>query len=340
MREQLLQAWKTFLCFYREKFLPFYDRRMRDNLLWILVLEVVLFIYLASLLAEVFWLALDLWEWSPAMYFIHYLYTYTIGSVVFFVAFCLIFKRNRFILRAVMPKGTGGASLRVPEPENRYPVTQNNTVGMLLLGLLIGFLTNSFCVACATLHGDIHLYLDFSPSEIPALLFALLAVLIQCTSEEIWCRGFLYERLAVRYPLWVPIVVNGVAFGLMHSFNDGVSVLAVCSIAVAGICDSLVRWYSGSIWLVIGMHTMWNFTQNFLCGLPNSGFVSEFSVLHLDAPNGVSNLIYDFDFGVESTIPAIFVFLVPGIIVLLLAKKKGRLGELRTSYRKKIAENS
>ena len=133
--------------------------------------------------------------------------------------------------------------------------------------------------------------------------------------------------------MWVAIIVNAAAFGFLHIFNNGVSVLAIIGITITGISYSLVMWYTGSIWAPIGIHTMWNFTQNFLFGLPNSGLVSEVSVFHLDAANGTSNLIYDFGFGVEAALPALFADTLLGLIVLFLAKRDGRLGELRMNLR-------
>ena len=102
---------------------------------------------------------------------------------------------------------------------------------------------------------------------------ALAAMLIQSTTEELWCRGFMYERINVHYPLWVAIVVNGVFFAFLHIFNPGVGVLPIVDIAVCGLSFSLAKWYTGSIWFPMGIHTAWNFTQNFLFGLPNSGLV-------------------------------------------------------------------
>lgn len=89
--------------------------------------------------------------------------------------------------------------------------------------------------------------------------------------------------------------------------------------------------------MVMGIHTMWNFTQNFIFGLPNSGLVSAVSIFHMDAVNGVSNLVYDYGFGVEGAVPAVVVDSLIGIVCLILAKRTGRLGELRMSYEKKAA---
>ena len=121
-------------------------------------------------------------------------------------------------------------------------------------------------------------------------------------------------------------------------------VLAILGIVICGFSYSLLRWYTGSIWITMGIHTMWNFTQNFIFGLPNSGLVSEVSVFNLDAVNAVSNLIYNYEFGVEAAIPALVVDALIGVVCIILAKRNGRLGELNMSYEKiaaaKAAENS
>ena len=141
----------------------------------------------------------------------------------------------------------------------------------------------------------------------------------------------MYERINVRYPLWVAIVVNGVVFGLLHSFNPGITALAMADLIICGLAYSLLRWYSGSVWTCFGIHTMWNFTQNFIFGLPNSGLVSEASIYHLDAANAVSNWVYSYEFGVEGAVPAIFIDLLLAAVILYKAKKDGRLGELLES---------
>ena len=327
----LLERYKALVERYRK-----YD----NNIFW--VIFVTLFVYiLVSGFLQVYaclWPLYTLFEWPDAMFFVLDWYTSTIVSVVVLHAYCRIFKKNRFILRSFMPAGKKGRTYVPCVPEDAFEPTRNNTVKMLLLGTAIGFLTNFFCIACAMAHGDIRLYFDFSPAQLPVLLFALLSVFIQGSSEEMWMRGFLYERLSIHYPIWVAILVNGSLFGLLHMFNDGVTVMAVILIALDGIGFALVRWYSGSIWLVFGMHFMWNFTQNFLFGLPNSGIVSEFSVLHLDAANGVSNLIYNYDFGIEGGLPNLVTSVLTIAVVLLLAKKNGRLGELRMRYEKRMAQ--
>ena len=314
--------------------------KLSDNLLWILFFMLILMVLLLSYAEYGLYLIIDILglNISPAVTFINESYTLFLADVIVLVIVCLVVKKNRFILRSFLPKGKG-KDHKLLVIEDSYEPSQENTVRNLLIGLLLGFLSNFVCVLCAILHADIKLYPDFSIGMIPTLLYALLMVFIQSSSEELWCRGFMYERICIHYPLWVAVLVNGVFFGLLHIFNNGVTVLSIVSIVICGFSYSLLRWYTGSIWTVMGIHTMWNFTQNFIFGLPNSGLVSEVSIFRMDAVNGVSNLIYDYGFGVEGAIPAVVADSLLGIVCLILAKKTGRLGELRLSYEKKAASS-
>ncbi len=334
-----MESSKGTVAVIKEKF----HRFVENNLLWILFLVIVLYIILGSLVSELLYIVVHRFlDITSAMTFINKWYTYTIGSVVTLVVVCAVIRKNHFILRSFMPEGFG-KDHKVTVVEDTYEASQNNTLRNLLIGQLLGFLMNSGCILCAVIHGDLKFYLDFSAAMIPTFIYAFLMVFIQSSSEEMWCRGFMYERILIHYPLWVAVLVNGIFFGMLHLSNDGVTILAIAEIVVFGLSVSLVRWYIGSIWMIMGIHTMWNFTQNFIFGLPNSGLVSEVSILHLDAMNGVSNLIYSYEFGVEGGVPSVVMDALLGIICLILAKRDGRLGELSMSYEKKAAlagENS
>lgn len=286
-----------------------------NRIIWIIIAFFLLYILLADTLMLLFMGAVHMLIPYPsnAMSFVLEYYAPTIMAVVVFLLTCLIFKKNRFMLGQMKP------------------TRESRSMKMLWYGILLGFLTNFFCIIIAMLHGDIKFYYDFIASDIPVMIFAFICVFIQSTSEELWCRGFLYERINIHYPVWVAVLINGVLFGLMHCFNDGVTPLAIADIAICGIAYSLLRWYSGNIWICFGVHTMWNFTQNFLFGLPNSGLVSEASVLHLDAVNGISNMFYSYEFGVEGAWPAVFIDALLAVVVLWLGWRDGRLGELLES---------
>lgn len=196
--------------------------------------------------------------------------------------------------------------------------SRGNTGKNFALGLLFGFLMNGCCILVAWLHGD----LDFSVGrfELLYLLAALLCVCVQSGAEELVTRGYMLGALRQRYPVWLAIAVNALLFGALHLANPGITALSLLGIVCIGLALSFVVYYLDSIWMAIAIHTAWNFTQNFLFGLPNSGIVSQGSFLHLEAAK--DSAFYDVGFGVESTVTAVLVVALFAAAVVLYARKK------------------
>lgn len=309
--------------------------RARPNAIWILFVTLGWYMVIASFAMIPYEgiMAAIKDSVSPAMFFTLDLYGGTIVTIVVLFILTWCFVKNRYIWKSFLLPGKRrelkpGDILAEEDVYAELYGRSRNSFRMLGIGVLLGFLTNFFCIACALLHGDIKLYFDCAASQIPYFLFSLFCVCIQSSSEEMWCRGFLYERLHERYPLWVSVVINGVLFGFLHIFNPGVGVIPILGIIICGLSYSLLRWYTGNIWIAMGIHTGWNFTQNFLFGLPNSGLVSEASVFHLDAANAMSSWVYDWDFGVEGGVPALFIDGLIAVVIIYMACKSGRIREL------------
>ena len=84
-----------------------------------------------------------------------------------------------------------------------------------------------------------------------------------------------------------------------------------------GVFYSLVVYYFDSIWCAFGMHTAWNYTQNIVFGLPNSGNVTPFSMCKLDS-GAKDSFFYNVGFGVESTLFAVLIdFLAIAVVIFL-----------------------
>ena len=290
---------------------------VKDRIIWITLAMLVVYMLICGIIGGVLDTilihALMSAGASDAVIFVAEYYMPTLVPFIGILIYLRVIKKNRFILRTF---------------KRGY---ENNGFGSLFKGILVGFVMNFICILVALLHGDIELSFNFAITELPFYIFALFFVMIQSASEEMWCRGFMYERINIHYPLWVAIVANALVFAALHLLNDGITVQAFVDLVICGIAFSMARWQSKSIWFVAGIHTGWNFTQNFLFGLPNSGLVSQAAVFHLDAANARNNIFYDNNFGVEGAIPAIMVDAALGVICVYLAKKEGRMGELKLS---------
>lgn len=178
-------------------------------------------------------------------------------------------------------------------------------LGCLALGLALGTALNLLCLLAAWLHGDIGL--RFEGVEPPALLFILAAVLIQSGAEELLCRGVLYHRLYARYrSLAAACIGNTLFFAALHLANPGMGPLPLLNLLLCGLFFSVLYGLSGSLSLVCGVHTAWNFTQNIIFGLPNSGNESQYSVFSPVRAKG--SWLYDVDFGLEGAVSTSLLF--------------------------------
>jgi len=232
-----------------------------------------------------------------------------IGVDILVLAYCALFEKD--IFRSFLHPGQGGSP--------------GNTGKHFAFGLLIGFGMNALCILLAWLHGDIHFYAG--RFQLLYMLCALVCVCIQSGAEELVTRGYMMGALQKRYPVWVAIATNALLFGALHLANPGITVLSFLNIVAIAVALSLVMYYFGSIWMCIAVHTAWNYTQNLLFGLPNSGKVSESSFLHLEAAK--DSLFYDVAFGIEGTLTAVIVITIFGAAVVYLGRKKGLPAENR-----------
>ena len=213
------------------------------------------------------------------------IYLIFIGIWAVAVPYLYFTRKNRPILQVLGKKPAG------------------NRLKYLLLGTLAGFLLNGACVLVAWLHGNIVLIYDsFQPGY---LLLLYTAVFIQSAAEEFLCRGFIYQRLLKSYGKpCVAIIGNSLLFGVFHLTNDGVTVLSMLNIVLVGIMLTFIVRYMDSLWCAMALHAAWNFTQNIIFGLPNSGIVALYSLFRLEASTARNSLVSNVGFGVESALPA------------------------------------
>ena len=222
--------------------------------------------------------------WDSAGY-MAYAYAMFAGIWIVVILYCAIGRKNvsRPVLRSL------------------YTDLKGNNWRGILIGTAIGGLLNALCILIAYLHGDISLsYRGFYPMW---LWYVFTCVIIQSAAEELICRGFLYQRLMRRYrsPI-LAILWNSLFFALLHLGNEGVTVLSIINIFLAGLMFSLIVYYLDSMWAAFMAHAAWNYMQNIVFGLPNSGMQAEFSILRLDLAS--DSLAYCRSFGIEGTVVA------------------------------------
>lgn len=76
--------------------------------------------------------------------------------------------------------------------------------------------------------------------------------------EEVLYRAFTFWYLAQFMPIWAVVGISSVAFGLGHSYQGGGGMVKV---ALVGVCFGLLYVFTGSIWLPILGHAIFDIAQ-------------------------------------------------------------------------------
>lgn len=202
---------------------------------------------------------------------------------------------------------------------------RGNRLIFFLLGLLIGFSTNFICGYLALRHGDIAIdYVGFNPLGTIIVFFA---VLVQSGAEELLCRGLLYQKLVRHFGNgFKPIIISSLLFACLHLFNEGITFVSFANLILAGILPALMIYYFDSMWMCIAEHTAWNFTQNILLGLPNSGIRVPFSIFALQENSARDSFFYNVGFGIEGSAISLIVLAVVIVSMYLLMNKRHQPG--------------
>ncbi len=154
------------------------------------------------------------------------------------------------------------------------------------------------------------------------LALFLLGFLIQGMAEEVLCRSYLMVSLSRGWPVWVCALLNSLLFSILHLGNDNVSVIALVNIFLFGMFASMLTLRRGSIWMAGAVHSMWNFAQGNLFGIPVSGIQGLPSPLSSRLESGtLRELLNGGAFGLEGGL-SVTVVLLAGCAVILAAPTK------------------
>ena len=192
---------------------------------------------------------------------------------------------------------------------------KGNNIKNFVIGLFVGIVLNGACVLVSLMNKDI--VIKYQGFNFIQAFLVLLCVFVQSSGEELICRGYLYQKLLKKYekPI-IAIVGNALLFALLHFSNSGVTILSAINILLAGIVFSLMVYHFDSLWMAMGAHTTWNYLQNIVFGLPNSGIKMRYSIFKLtSARDGIA---YTKSFGVEGSlmVTLLFILVIGGVIFL------------------------
>ena len=189
------------------------------------------------------------------------------------------------------------------------------------IGLVMGFLIMALTVGAAAV-ADIYNITGRGDSS--QLVHELVtSAIMPAFLEELLFRGILFRWLEEFGGSFVALMLTSAMFGAAHLMNPNATPVAAFGIAIeAGVLLGGAYMLTRSLWLPIGLHAAWNFTQGEIFDVPVSG-LDEHGLVQakLSGPG----LLSGGGFGLEASLFAMVIATAVGIWLVWLAVKHGEL---------------
>ncbi len=189
------------------------------------------------------------------------------------------------------------------------------------IGLLIGSGLYAGCVGILMVLGMYRID-GFNPvsTMVPEVAGALSSGFF----EELVFRAVLFRIVEEWLGSWVSLLVSSFVFGFLHLLNPEATIVGAIFITVeAGILLAAAFMVTRRLWLSIGFHMAWNYTQSAVF----SGIVSG----NAPAPGLIRPTIQGPDlltggqFGIEASLTAFVLCTATGIVLFVMAQRRGRV---------------
>jgi uncharacterized protein len=189
------------------------------------------------------------------------------------------------------------------------------------LGLLTGFGLYTLCMVVLMLTGS---YRIQGANDWHVLISGMSVALATGVFEELLFRAGVFRLAEEWFGTWWALVISSVVFGYTHLGNEAADLQGIISISVwAGALLAGCYLLTRRMWLGIGLHAAWNYTQ----GSVYSGIVSGNA-----PPNGYFKSTLEGpewltggSFGVEASVVALLVCSSVAVWMVVAAKRRGHI---------------
>jgi membrane protease YdiL (CAAX protease family) len=212
------------------------------------------------------------------------------------------------------------AYVRLIEARPLSELSPEGALAELGVGLLLGAGLFTAVIGVIWLLGS---YRVTGFNGVEVLLAPLAVAVASGFGEEIIFRGVIFRITEESLGTWWALGISGLIFGLLHLGNPNATLWGGIAIALeAGILLAAAYMLTRRLWLAIGLHAAWNFTQGGIFGVNVSGF--EFRGLLQSQLTG-PELLSGGKLGAEGSVVAVLVCLAAGIYLIVRAVQKGHV---------------
>lgn len=205
----------------------------------------------------------------------------------------------------------------------RRPVAELATAGAgreLLQGFVIGVVLFAVTMAILCIAGIASITRgDGWLALANGLGVAVAAALV----EETLVRAIFFRLVEESLGSVIALVASAALFGALHAFNPGATLVSTVAVALeAGVILAAAYMYTRRLWMAIGLHAAWNFTEGGIFGASVSGTAAHgLFASHFAGPRILSGGA----FGPEASVAAVAVCLSASVVLLARCRRLGHV---------------
>lgn len=214
----------------------------------------------------------------------------------------------------------------------------------LIFGLIFGALTVSFAVLITVIFGGLSFTFNSDAGQSAILLtlgVSFIIFAIGAAFEEALFRGYMLQTFTRAGIAWFAITLTSIFFGMVHLGNPGANWISTVNTIIAGIWFSVAYLKTRTLWLVFGLHFMWNWMQGAFFGIEVSGLTNITTapfLLEIDrGPVWLTGESYGIEGGIACTISLIVSILLIWFVPFLKADEEMLNLTSRENPRKEIS---
>jgi uncharacterized protein len=229
-------------------------------------------------------------------------------------------KRVGALLLTAIVLGAYWAYVRIVELRAVTELSRSHAVRELGGGLFLGALLFSATVGILAALGA---YQITGSNGWLIMLGSVPGFILTGVLEETVIRGVVFRILEKSLGSWLALAISALIFGGLHLLNPGATLLNAAAISIeGGVLLAAAFMLTRRLWLCIGIHIAWNFTQGGIFSVAVSGGQSKGLLQsRMVGPDWLTGGT----FGAEASVVALAVCAAAGVVLVVLAIRKGNV---------------
>ncbi|PZF78287.1 CPBP family intramembrane metalloprotease [Aestuariivirga litoralis] len=189
------------------------------------------------------------------------------------------------------------------------------------IGALVG---TALYTACVLLLMVLGMYKIEGLNPLSIMIPGIAMAVKSAVFEELVFRGILFGSVEAMAGSWIAIIISSLVFGFIHLLNPSATIGGAVYICIeAGLLFSAAYMVTRRLWMAMGLHMLWNYVQSgVFSGIVSGGVMMPgLFKTQVEGPDFVTGG----SFGMEESLGALIFCTGAGIVMLLIAMRRGHM---------------